>query len=109
MKKKKKLICVSLMIMVFSALVSCGKNGKTYTSKNEARHNGQIEKKIVKKYETLEQKDQVEYDKDNLKKMKVKVIRDDLVNIENGIIRHDTLKLAFYIYSTLLRGYYVIY
>ena len=36
--------------------------------------------------------------------MKVKVIKDDLISIENEQIRHDTLKLAFYIYSIGIRN-----
>ena len=39
----------------------------------------------------------------NLKKLKVRIIKDDLVSMENQIIRHDTLKLAFYIFSTLIK------
>jgi hypothetical protein len=35
--------------------------------------------------------------------MKVRIIKDDLVSMENEIIRHDTLKLAFYIFSTLIK------
>lgn len=66
-------------------------------------NNGQIEKSIIEKYATLEQKDQVILDKENLKKLKVRIIKDDLVSMENEIIRHDTLKLAFYIFSTLIR------
>lgn len=66
-------------------------------------NSGQIEKNIIEKYATLEQKDQVILDKENIKKLKVKVIKDDLVSMENEIIRHDTLKLAFYIFSTLIR------
>jgi len=66
-------------------------------------NNGQIEKSIIEKYATLEQKDQVILDKENLKKLKVRIIKDDLVSMENEIIRHDTLKLAFYIFSTLIK------
>lgn len=67
-------------------------------------NNGQIDKNVIKKYASLEQKDQVELDKEELKKMKVKVIKDDLISIENEQIRHDTLKLAFYIYATLIKN-----
>ena len=67
-------------------------------------NNGQIDKNVIEKYASLEQKDQVELDKEELKKMKVKVIKDDLISIENEQIRHDTLKLAFYIYATLIKN-----
>lgn len=66
-------------------------------------NNGIIEKNIIEKYATLEQKNQVILDKENLKKLKVRIIKDDLVSMENEIIRHDTLKLAFYIFSTLIK------
>ena len=67
-------------------------------------NNGQIDKNVIEKYASLEQKDQVELDKEELKKMKVKVIKDDWISIENEQIRHDTLKLAFYIYATLIKN-----
>ena len=67
-------------------------------------NNGQIDKNVIEKYASLEQKDQVELDKEELKKMKVIVIKDDLISIENEQIRHDTLKLAFYIYATLIKN-----
>ena len=67
-------------------------------------NSGYIDEEIAKKYATLEQKDQVLLDRENLKKMKVRVIKDDFVSIENEVIRHDTLKLSFYIFSTLIRN-----
>lgn len=65
-------------------------------------NNKELDKEIVAKYETLEQKDQVIYDKETLLKMGVNIIEDDLVLYENEIIRHNTLKLAFYIFSELI-------
>jgi uncharacterized cofD-like protein len=65
-------------------------------------NNKELDKEIVAKYETLEQKDQVIYDKEKLLKMGVNIIEDDLVLYENEIIRHNTLKLAFYIFSELI-------
>lgn len=67
-------------------------------------NNGKIAENIVRKYETLEQKDQVLYDRDELKKIGLKIIADDLVYIEDEIIKHDPLKLSFHIFSYLLRG-----
>lgn len=66
-------------------------------------NNGIIDDEISKKYETLEQKTQVIYDKEETKKCKVKVIKDNFVSIEDEIIRHDTLKLAFHIFSVLIK------
>ena len=65
-------------------------------------NNKELDKEIVAKYETLELKDQVIYDKETLLKMGVNIIEDDLVLYENEIIRHNTLKLAFYIFSELI-------
>ena len=67
-------------------------------------NNEKLKEEIVKKYETLEQKDQVIFDKVKLEKMGVKIIEDDLVLYEDEIIRHNTLKLAFYIFSELLEN-----
>lgn len=67
-------------------------------------NNGEIKQQIIGKYATLEQKSPVKFDKDELKKMKIKIISDDLVSIEDEMIRHDTLKLAFHIFSILIRG-----
>ena len=67
-------------------------------------NNGKISEDLLKKYETLEQKDQVVFDLQEVKKLKLKLISNDFVKIEDEMIRHDVIKLAFYIYSTLLRG-----
>ena len=66
-------------------------------------NNEELDQEIVKKYETLEQKDQVILDRNELEKLNVKVIEDDLVLYENEIIRHNTLKLAFHIFSELVK------
>ena len=62
---------------------------------------GRIEPNIIKKYSTLEQKDPVILDKQNLKG--IEVISDDLVKVEEGTLRHDTLKLSLDIFSYLLK------
>lgn len=64
-------------------------------------NNGKIEPNIIKKYASLEQKDPVILDKMNLKE--VEIISDDLVKVEEGTLRHDTLKLALDIFSYLLK------
>lgn len=63
---------------------------------------GKISADLVKKYETLEQKDPVLLDKENLKDLKMELIEDDFIAIEDEMIRHNVVKLAFYIFSTLL-------
>lgn len=65
---------------------------------------GEISLELAEKYETLEQKDPVFYDEEEVKKLKVESIVDDLVYIDNELIRHDLIKLAYYIYSKLIRG-----
>lgn len=57
---------------------------------------------IKKKYETLEQKDQVVYDEENFKELNVQVIPSNLVLIENGIIRHSYKKLAAQIFMYIM-------
>lgn len=62
---------------------------------------GKIEPSIINKYSTLEQKDPVILDKQNLKG--VEIIGDDLTTVEEGSLRHDTLKLSLDIFSYLLK------
>lgn len=63
-------------------------------------NNGLIDDSIIKKYETKEQKDLVIVDSDRLKN--VDIIENDYISIENGIIRHNTLKVSIDILSYLL-------
>ena len=56
---------------------------------------------IKNKYETLEQKDQVYLDKDELKN--IELITNNYVTIQNGIIRHRTDKLALDIFTSLIK------
>lgn len=65
-------------------------------------NSGEIPKEIAAKYETLEQKNPVKLDLEELEKLNIKIISEDFVSIENNIIRHNTKKLAFYIYSTVI-------
>lgn len=60
-----------------------------------------IDEKIRVRYETLEQKDQVILDSENLKD--VEIISDDYFIIENNLIRHDSIKLGLAIFSYLLK------
>lgn len=63
---------------------------------------GEIKEEVARKYETLEEKDQVILDRDELQQMNVEVIENDYVTIENDIIRHQVDKLALDIYSYLI-------
>ncbi|HKM40549.1 MAG TPA: gluconeogenesis factor YvcK family protein, partial [Patescibacteria group bacterium] len=60
-------------------------------------NNGSISKELLKKYETLEQKDPVYYDEEKVKKLNTQIISSDFIMIRDGNIRHDYKKLAAYI------------
>ena len=63
---------------------------------------GEIPKNILEKYATEEQKDQVVFDEENLKD--IKVITGNYVTIDNNIIRHRVTKLSVDIYDYLLES-----
>ena len=63
---------------------------------------GKISKKIVKKYETLEQKNLVEVDIDNLKNMVKTIISNKYVTVEDEVLRHNVIKLSSDIFSYLI-------
>ncbi|MFA5603834.1 MAG: gluconeogenesis factor YvcK family protein [Bacilli bacterium] len=65
-------------------------------------NNGPISEALTKKYETLEQKDPVVYDEENVKKLGVEVIASNFTMIVDENIRHDYKKLASYIFLHLL-------
>ncbi len=64
-------------------------------------NNTNIDEEIRKRYETLEQKDQVMLDSNKIKD--IEVLSDDYFIIENNLIRHDSIKLAIAIFSYLLK------
>ena len=65
-------------------------------------NNGKIDANIIKNYETTEQKDLVKTDYENLEKMDLDIIDNDYIMIDNGMIRHNTLRVALDILSYLL-------
>ena len=65
--------------------------------------NTKIDVEIAKKYETEEQKDPVIIDYEELEKMNVELIEDDLIVIEDNTLRHNSLKLSSLIFSYLMR------
>ncbi len=65
-------------------------------------NNVAIPEELVVKYATKEQKDPIELDEATLKKMKVKVIKDKIYSVEDGCLRHDTLKTAYLVFSILM-------
>lgn len=66
-------------------------------------NNGTIDKELAIKYASLEQKDPVILDTKETKKENVKIISENLVVVENNLLRHDTLKLGYHIFSLLMR------
>ena len=64
-------------------------------------NNKKIDKNRLEKYQTSEQKDQVLLDKENLKD--ITVIEDNYFIIDNGMVRHDALKVAFNIFVEVFK------
>ena len=59
---------------------------------------------MAKKYETEEQKDPVLIDYDELKKIGVELIEDDLIILDDDhTLKHNSLKLSSLIFSYLMR------
>lgn len=75
-----------------------GKDGVNIVVAN----NGKIDDELALKYSSKEQKDPVELDEDVLNDMNVKIIKDNLVTIEDNLIRHDALKVGYHIFSYLM-------
>lgn len=67
-------------------------------------NNVEIPQELVEKYATEEQKDPVELDEQTLKKHKIRVIKDKMYTIEEGYLRHDTLKTAYLVFSILMEN-----
>ena len=66
--------------------------------------NTKISEEMAKKYETEEQKDPVLIDYEELEKIGVELIEDDLMIIdEDNTLKHNSLKLSSDIFSYLMR------
>lgn len=66
-------------------------------------NNAKIDEEMAKKYENEEQKDPVLIDYSELKKIRVELIEDDLLAIDNNTLKHNSLKLSSLIFSYLMR------
>ena len=64
-------------------------------------NNKKIDEDILNKYQTSEQKEQVVLDRENL--TNVNLIEDDYFIIENNMVRHDALKVAFNIFIEVFK------
>lgn len=65
--------------------------------------NTKVDKEVLKKYETEEQKDLVNIDYAKIEKLNTELIEDDLIVIEDNVIRHNSMKLSSIIFSYLMR------
>ena len=65
-------------------------------------NDGKIDEAMARRYESLEQKDPVEFDEEETKKLVEKVISDDYVTVKNDLLRHNVLKLSMHIFGYLL-------
>lgn len=63
---------------------------------------GQIDDDMAKRYESLEQKDPVELDKEEVESLVNEVICDDYVTVKNNLLRHNVMKLSMHIFGYLL-------
>ena len=65
-------------------------------------NNGKIDEDMAKRYESLEQKDPVELDREETESLVERVICSDYVTVKNNLLRHDVLKLSMHIFGYLL-------
>ena len=65
--------------------------------------NTKLPEEVLNKYLETEKKELVKIDKDKIKKEKCELIERDLLKVEKGYIRHDSLKLGTEIFYYLMR------
>ena len=65
--------------------------------------NSIIDKEVLEKYSRKEEKDPVVVDEENVEAMGIELIVDDILNLQEGVIRHNSLKLGSIIFSYLMR------
>lgn len=63
---------------------------------------GEIDSSLVKKYETLEQKDLVELDLEEVKKLVPEIITNQYAMVTDNVIRHNIMKLSADIFSSII-------
>ena len=66
-------------------------------------NNEKIEEEMAKRYESEEQKEPVLIDYEELEKLGVELIEEDLIDIDNNTLKHDSLILSSLIFSYLMR------
>lgn len=67
-------------------------------------NDSEIDKDIVNKYSLLENKNLVPLDTEEIEKMDTRIISDKIVAVDNGVIRHNSMKTAYLIFSYLMEG-----
>lgn len=68
-------------------------------------NNGKVDEKVTDVYRTKEQKSIVTLDEEEMKRLGVTVIADDVVHIDDkGSIRHNELKTAYLVFSYLMNS-----
>lgn len=67
-------------------------------------NSGKIDEEMAKRYESLEQKDAVELDREETEKLVETVISGDYVIVRNNLLRHNVLKLSMHIFGYLLEN-----
>lgn len=65
-------------------------------------NDGEIDVDMARRYESLEQKDPVELDREATEALVARVISDDYVAVKNNLLRHNVLKLGMHIFGYLL-------
>lgn len=65
-------------------------------------NDGEIDAEMAKRYESLEQKDPVELDKDVVEHIVHTLICGDYVTVKNNLLRHDVMRLSMHIFGYLL-------
>lgn len=66
--------------------------------------NSKINNETLEKYRRKEEKDPVKIDENKIKQMNIELIADDILTIQEGTIRHDSLKLGSIIFSYMMRS-----
>ena len=66
-------------------------------------NDGKIPRDYVKKYHNEEQKDVIEFDKENLKKLGLSIIHNNYIDTGENVLRHKIDKLSLDIYAYLIK------
>ena len=65
-------------------------------------NDGKIDEDMARRYESLEQKDPVELDRQETEALVETILSDDYVMVRNNLLRHNVMKLSMHIFGYLL-------